>query len=261
MKKLALLAGTAVALLAFAGTAQAKEIASLKICGASGCATSTDKAALANWEPQTNVNPDSVSYTNPQRYYTIELGFGDSEGNVIHTEKAYWLSDAGLMKFVSQTQDPWWKLWPNQVVLYRKLSSGVDAFTPSLTRVTVAGKRVADPTSYLRLLGSFPRALYPQGKLHLTHIILRSPTTNPWVDRVTGVSYDAKRRLLIRSDGQFRLPAALGKLVMKRASLASYAGTGGARGGGSHAALYAGVGLGVLAAAGVLAVAGRKRIH
>lgn len=259
MRKIALLAITTVAVLALAGTAQAKEVTSLKICGASSCKTTTDREALRDWEAQMSGNSAPVNYTNPQPYYTIEMGFGDGEGNVIHRESAYWLPDAAVQKFVSATQDPWWKLAPSQVSLYRELSSGLEAFKPTLSRVSVAGKRVSDPNSYLRLLGNFPRTLFPRGKLHLTHIILRSSTTNPWVDRVAGISYDAKRRLLIRSDGHFRLPAALGKLVMKRASLASYSSTG--SGGASHTALYASVGLGLAAAAGVLALVGRKRMH
>jgi hypothetical protein len=263
MRKMMLLALPAAAL-AFAGTAQAKEVASLKICGPSACKTTTDKEALRNFEQQMATgNPEAVNYTNPQRYYTIEIGFGDPEspGTVIHRESAYWLPDAAVQKFVSQTQDPWWKMAPSQISLYRDLSSGLEAFTPTLSRVSVAGKKVSDPNSYLRLLGTFPRTLYPRGKLHLTHIILRSDTTNPWVDRFAGISYDAKRRLLLRSDGHFRLPAALGKLIMKRASLASYAGGTSSTGGGSHTALYAGVGLGVFGAVGVLTLAGRKRIH
>src|SRR5829696_8691371 len=125
MKKITLLIVTVAALLAFAGTAQAKEVASLKICGASGCKTTTDRDKLRNWEPNTNTNPESVNFTNPQAYYTVELGFADPEGNVIHHETAYWLADAGLMRFVSQTQDPWWKLWPNQTSLYRDVASGI----------------------------------------------------------------------------------------------------------------------------------------
>jgi hypothetical protein len=259
MRKLALLTITVAVLLAFAGTAQAKEVMSLKVCGVSACKTTTDKDALRKWESQMSGNAESVNYTNPQRYYTVEMGFGDGEGNIIHRESAYLLPDAALQKFASATQDPWWKLAPSQVSLYRDLSSGLEAFTPTLSRVTVGGKRVSDPNSYLRLLGTFPRTLFPQGKLHLTHIILRSDSTNPWIDGVTGVSYDAKRRLLLRSDGHFRLSAALGRLIMKRASLTSYAGA--SSGGGDHTALYAGVGLGVVAAAGVLALAGRKRMH
>ncbi|MFN2471489.1 MAG: TolB family protein, partial [Gaiellaceae bacterium] len=49
----------------------------LKVCGASGCQTSTDAEQLRQWEPESNVNPDSVSFTNPQAYYTIELGFAE----------------------------------------------------------------------------------------------------------------------------------------------------------------------------------------
>jgi hypothetical protein len=260
MRKITLLALAAAGVLAFAGTAQAKEVVSLKICGPSGCNSSTDREALRGWEAQSSTNPESVSYTNPQSFYTIELGFGDPEGNVIHRETAYWLPDAGLMRFTSQRQEPWWTISPNQAEMYRDVAAGVEAFTPSLSRVTVAGKPVSDPTSYLRLMGNFRSVFYPKGKLHLTRIVLRSAERNPWVDRTEAVSYDAKRRLLIRSDGYFRLPAAIGKLVMKRASLATSSSTTSSSGSGKTG-LYAGVGAGLVVALGVLAVAGRKRIR
>jgi len=259
MKKIALAMLVAAGLIATAGTAQAKEVISLKICGASGCQTSTDPDQLGQWEPEAGVSPDSVSFTNPQPYYTMELGFGEPGGNMIHREAAYWLRDSNLMRFQGDLQDSWSKLIPSQVSLYQKVAAGVEPFTPQLSRVTVAGKRVADPSSYLRLMGNFRSTLYPNGKLHLTRIVLRTSETNPWVDGVASLSYDAKRRLLIRSDGYFKLPSALGKLVMRRASLSTKTSSSGS--GGGDTALYAGVGVGVLAGLGALAVLGRKRIN
>ena len=259
MKKSALAMLVAAGLIATAGTAQAKEVVSMKVCGASGCQTSTDADQLRQWEPEGNVVPDSVTFTNPQPYYTVELGFGDQDGNVMHREVAYWLRDPNLMRFMGQTQDSWTKLFPSQVSLYQKVAEGVEPFTPRLSRVTVAGKTVSDPSSYLRLMGNFRSTLYPKGKLHLTRIVLRTSEPNPWVDGIASVSYDPKRRLLVRSDGYFRIPQALGKLVMRRASLSTKTSSSGS--GGGDTALYAGLGVGVLAALGALAVVGRKRIH
>src|SRR5436190_1646373 len=135
----------AAAAAALAGAAQAKEIASLKICGASGCSTVTDRAALARFEPGGNTEPEEVFLTNPQGYYTMEIGFGDPNGNVVHTETAYWLPRKNLMRSRTQPLDPWWKLFPSQAALYRKLAGDVVPYTPTLSRVTVGGKSVSDP--------------------------------------------------------------------------------------------------------------------
>lgn len=246
MKKLAVLAVAAAGLLALAATAQAKEIVGFKICGASGCAESSAHVAIDQSTTATAVQPGA--------FYQVELRFGDGE-TVIHRENAYWLPNSGFMRFTSDKNGAWWK--PDDVSGLQTAAAGVEPFVPKLDRVTVGGKSVADPSSYLVLLGTFKPALLPRGKLHMTRIIFRASTTNPWVDKLAAVGYDATRRLLVRSDGYYRIPATLGKLVMQRASLkATVSGTGG-----GHTALYAGLGVGGGVALAVLAVARRKRIH
>jgi hypothetical protein len=254
MKKLAVLVTATAAFLALAAVAQAKEIGSLKVCGASGCNTLTDRAQLGGWEP--NSNPDSQSGASPQRWYAVEIGFTDGT-KIIHRETAYWLPDSGLMRVAGQVTEPWWKVFPNQTAMYQKLATGLDAFTPALKKVTVTGKAVADPSSYLKLFENFHYATLGRAKLHLVRIRLTPAGENPWVLAPTILSYDAKQRLLVRPDGYFRLPASLGRLVMARASLNSKASTGA---GGGGTALYAGIGMGALAAVAVLGIARHKKM-
>ena len=258
MKKMALIGLVAAGLLAVAGTAQAKEIQSLKICGASGCNEVTDRNALQGWEQAGNTDPDSVAVATPQTFYTVDLAFGDGQ-QIMHRDTAYWLPETNLMRFTSQTRDPWWRLFPGQVSMFKNVASGIEAFTPKLSKVTVKGKAVADPNSYLRLFGKFPYTGIPRGRLHLFTIAMRASEPNPWVNGTVLLRYDASRRLLIRSDGYFKLPRSLAKLVLKRASLTASTTSSGS--GGGHTALYAGVGAGLAAALAVLAVAGRKRMH
>jgi hypothetical protein len=248
MKKIALLAIVAAGLLALAGTAQAKEIVGLKICGASGCKETTSHLVLG--DPTA-----SVSYAQPAPFYKVELRFGDGQ-TIIHRENAYWLPGSGLMRFSSE-QGGWWM--PSELPALRDAASGIDAFTPQLSRVKVGGKVATDPSSYLALMGKFPGALLPSGKLHPVRIVMRTSDPNPWVDRLAAVGYIAKRHLLIRSDGYFKIPKSLGRLVMHRASLSSKSTTSGA--GGGNTALFAGLGAGGVAALAVLAVARRKRMH
>src|SRR5262245_12656469 len=219
MKKLALpLAGVAV--LVLAGTALAKEIGSLKVCGVGSCNTLTDRAQLKAWL-EGNGNPAGQSSVAPQRYYAIELGFTESDGKIIHRELAYWLPDSRLMRFKGQAADPWWQVSTPQTALYKKVAGSIDAFVPQLSRVTVRSKAAADPSSYLRLFGEFPSRAYPAKKLRWVPIRLTAPTPNPWVRGTVVLRYNAKRRLLIRPDGVYKVPATLGKLMMKRSSLDS----------------------------------------
>jgi len=246
MKKLALLFIAAAAFLTLAAAAQAKEIGSLKVCGATGCNTLSDRAELQGWE--LNNDPSSQSGAPAQRFYTLEIGFTDGN-TIIHREMAYWLPESGLMRFKGQVMDPWWHVSSNQAAMYQKAATGIDAFTPTLTKATVKGKATADPNSYLRLLGNFHYATLGKAKLHLTRIALTPNGENPWLNGRTILSYDAKKRLLIRPDGYFRLPASLGKLVMARASLNSKATSGS---GGGNTALVAGLGVSAIAAIAAL---------
>lgn len=256
MKKLATTAAAALGLLALAGTAQAKEISSLKVCGASGCNTITDQAVLKDWE-QGSTESQSQNGAEAQGFYTIELGFGDGQGNVIHRENAFWLPGSNLFRFEGRLTDPWWKASPNQVAMYQKAAEGLDAFTPDLRKVTVNGKPVRDPSSYMRLFGRLHYRLLPHGKLHFVKIRVVPAGTNPWMDGLVVLSYDAKRHLLIRPDGYFKLPASLGRLVLHRASLrATTSGSGGGR-----TALYAGLGVSGAVALAVLGLARRKKMH
>jgi hypothetical protein len=253
MKKFALVAVAASGLLALAGPAQAKEIGSLKVCGANGCNTFTDREALRGWEQSGAGSSQPAAAA--QRYYTVELGFTDGE-TIIHRESAYWLPDGALFRFRSTSDSSWWSVAESQTAMYEKAAAGVEAFTPTLSRVKVKGRIARDPNSYLKLLGNLKYATLGKAKLHPIRITLTSPSANPWVNGTVILGYDAKQRLLIRPDGYFRLPAALGKLVLARASLNTK--TSGS--GGGNDVLLAGLGIGAVAAFGVLGLAKLRKM-
>jgi hypothetical protein len=244
----------AAVLLAFAATAQAKEIGSLKVCGATGCNTLADPAQLtASMEGEST----SQSVAPAQRYYTVDMGFTDGQGNIIHNSTAYWLPDGALFRYEEASPLQWWSVSANRTALYEKIAGGIDAFTPELSKVTVKGRIASDPSSYLRLLGNFPHHALPKAKLHPVSIKLTAATPNPWVSSTLVLRYDPKRRLLVRRDGVYKLPAGLGKLVMSRASLSSKASSGS---GGGDSTLIAGVGVSVIAAIGVLGLAKLRKM-
>jgi hypothetical protein len=254
MKKLVALAAAAAGLLALSAPAQAKEILSLKVCGASGCVKSTDPKVLAGWEGG-NQDPAQVWQTNPGGYYKVTVGYGD-QGKLVAAEPAYWLPGRNLMRFTGQSGYPWWKLFPAQVKMLRAVAGDLSPFTPTLARVTVRGKSVADPNSYLRLLGRLHEAYLPYRAphRHRLRIALHTPSANPWIHSSLGLRYVPKKRILIRPDGEFRVPKAMARRVMRRVSLAGGAAAAQPdRPRRDSASLYAGIGAAGLAGALALA--------
>ena len=155
-----------------AAVAQAKEIVSLKVCGASGCNTLTDRAQLQGWEP--NNDPTSQSGAPAQRYYKVESAF-DEGGTIIHREKAYWLPDIGLMRFQGHVTDSWWK-GPDPVWDVPEGRRGDRRVHAALSKVTVRGRTAADPNSYLRLFGNLRYRAFPRARLHPISIKLTAET-------------------------------------------------------------------------------------
>jgi hypothetical protein len=252
MKKVALAALAAAGLFAAAGAAQAKEVMGLKVCGPAGC-KEADPQALKGW--MVDGTPVEVGLAAPAAYYNVEVAIGDG-GTIRGRAPAVYLPGSDLMRIEDNS---WWKVSPNQGEVLHALASGLTPFTPALTSVTVGGKKVTDPSSYLRLFGKLPWG-YAYPKTPGMKIVLRSPQPNPWMGRVERMSYVAKTRILVRDDGTFRLPKALGRQIMRRASLAAVPGAGPhATAGSGHTALYAGIGAaGFAAVALALGVARRK---
>lgn len=251
MRKIALVVLVAAGLLVAAGAAQAKEVMSLKVCGVSGC-KEADSDSLKGWWPEGSTDPAQVARTSPAPYYTVTTGYGEN-GQLVHTQQAYWLPLSGLMQDRSgYTTDPWWKLFPNQRELLHGLVSDVDPFAPQITGVTVGGRKVTDPNSYLRLFGKLPFASFAS-KGHFVKIVVHAAQANPWMGQVERMNYEPHLRILGRRGGPFRVPKSMGKRVMHRASLA-VASKGPA---GGHTALYAGIGIAGIAAVGLLFGAAR----
>lgn len=250
MKKLVALAAAAVGLFALSAPAQAKEILSLKVCGASGCVKSTDPNVLAGWEGG-NQDPAQVWQTTPAGYYKVIVGFGD-QGKLVAAEPAYWLPGRNLMRFIGQSGYPWWKLFPAQVTMLRTVAGDLSPLTPTLSRATVGGKTVTDPSSYLRLLGKFREVtVLPQTAHRKTvRIVLHAPAANPWIHSTLGFRYLPKTRLLVRDGLAYRVPKRMARRLMRRVSLVGPTPAAVRQRGtrGDSTALYAGIG-----AAGLIA--------
>jgi hypothetical protein len=262
MKKLIVLAAAAAGLLALSAPAQGKEIITMKVCGASGCATSTDPKVLSGWEAGGNQDPPQVWQVNPAGYYKVDIGYG-YQGKLIHSDSVYWLPGRNLMRGIDQYQGTWWKLYAPQVKMLRAVTGSLTPYTPTLNRARVHGKAVAAPTSYLRLLGKLHSAYLSvtASRKHRVRIVLHTDVSNPWIHRKIGLWYRPKTRILVRGDGSFRVPKGIAKRVMRRMSLAdatTAARPAPARG--DSTALLAGIGAAGLAGGLGLVFVGRRGV-
>ncbi len=260
MKRICLLALALAALGALPGTAGAKEVTGVKVCGVSGCNEVTGRTALKPFFEE-NGGPPKATFDAPVgSYYSVTMSYGDPDGNTVGSNLSYWLPGTALMHGSDQSSyDPWWQLTDAQSTAMKSVAAGIDPFTPELSRVLVGGKAVSDPNSYIRLFGYFPPSyrVAPKKARWIT-ISVRPAHPNPWLKKAARLRYQPDRRLLQRPDyGQVVLPKAIGNLLVKRASLASVK----AGSGGGHTALYAGAGVAGVAAVGLLAVVRRKRMH
>jgi hypothetical protein len=256
MKKICLLA-IAVGALLIPASASAKEITGLKVCGASGCAD-VDKSKLTGLSEDGGAPGPSVFNPAVGSFYTVAMSFG-MNGETFQTHQTYWLADRNLLRGQEQMSiEPWWTAPAAQAALLNEAAAGLQPFTPQLQRVLVGRKTVADPSSYMRLLERYPHPrARPSKKARWIKITLRG--TNPWVDGVMHMRYQPQRRVLKRESDLVKLPKALGRLVVRRLSLAQPATSGKAAVTSSgHTALYAGIGAAGLAAAGLALLLRRK---
>lgn len=244
-----LLAIAFVSVAALPATAVAKNVTAIKVCGASGCKALKD---VARWTVESRGVVRETFDAPVGPYYRVEMTLSD-RGKAVGTDTSYWLAGPGLMHGSQQSGfDKWWG--PTRLqneTLRAAAAAGIEPFEPTLSRVVVAGKAVADPSSYIKLFGYFPISYRyaPENGRWIT-ITVTPAHPNPWLDRTVTLRYQPKLRLLQRPGyEQVALPEKLGDLLAPGS------------GGGSKAALYAGLGAGALAALGLAALLGRRRLH
>ena len=223
MKKFVVLALAAAGLLALAATAQAKEITSLKVCGASGCTTVNDREdapRLGGWRrrvPGRRSRPWRAAFLHRRARLRGRRGQRHPYGAGV-------LAAGQQADRASRTTSRLRGGRPRRTrpAMYEKAAAGLEAFTPKVKKVTVNRKTVADPSSYMRLFETFPYVALPKGKLHLISIVFTPDGVNPFLPTAVRPCSAMTRSAGCCSAGTATcgFHGALGKLVMTRASLA-----------------------------------------
>ena len=221
------LVGTAVAVMA--GGAQAKAPPSgFQLCGPQSC---TAISGFADAEPLAielfygggGSSPLWSPRVPPAMFFAVRWSFspgGTHVGYYVPLLNAFrYVGDPGTATQTETGLVHWIKLGPNARAILERLTSTMQPFpAPVLARVTVGGKPVQDPTSYLRLWSvGRPTYTWPNGGF------LKIKTTcdqaSPWTDTAAELRIARRGPFLMRETTVFRISAQLARLVRARQSL------------------------------------------
>lgn len=210
--------------LLWAAPANAKEMLGAQLCGPAVCASENAKLALQG--PGGPFDGELVPPAHPGAWYRGYLLAGD-QGKVIGKLLFYYVpGDAQVVQPGRYGQTTTWTKPSGKLAsLLARLAERVKPYAgPNITSVTLGGKRVQDPDSYLRLwtIGSAAHG-YPRETAELP-VIFNSEPASPWSDANYMVAYP-KERLLLR-DGQI---VSLSRSVAARLARGESLNAGGAR--------------------------------
>lgn len=204
MKKL-LLVCTVTAVLALAGSASAKEVKSIAICGASGCVDVAKQGNLHGYvEATRGAAAPAVS-----PYYTVRATVAEGEdGGQTVTWTSYYVPSANVLAGIGDSSEivTWMQMPERSRALFAKATAKLEPFpVPRITAAYVDGRRVAgDASTYGRLL-TLPEkfAPHPSG-WDWVAVDLRSAHQSPWTASDRDLVYSPSANLLER--GIARVP-------------------------------------------------------
>lgn len=218
----------AASILAITGSAQAKAPPSgFELCGPNACTALhgfTDAERLAidlfyGGEGSTDLWTPNVP---PASFYTVHWSFEQGQ-----THTGYYVPLLNVFRFVGDIAGPeystgtvhWKKLAPTTRAALERLAATLTAFpAPTPSRVTVGGRPVRDPASYLRLW-SFGKPTYSWPATGFLAIKTTCDLKSPWTDAAVELGIARRGAFLMRDSTVYRIPARLAQLVRARASL------------------------------------------
>jgi hypothetical protein len=215
---LPLLALTALAL---AAPALAKEPKSATVCGADDCATTNDRQGLLNL-----MNGDgSVPPPAAGDYYKVTMTIDVPPDAGVGPKVEWWYTASGGGALRAVDRDPsgvsaWYPLTATGKALMTKVTSGLEPFAlPEVTSVTIGGKPVSDPSSYLQLFGRTKTGAPQVSAGDWQDIVFRGPAS-PWTDNAVTLQYSPSANAVLSGYDIVKLPPSLAAKVEARSSLA-----------------------------------------
>ena len=200
-----------VALLAFAvPAAQAKAPPlGVKICGATACrsVSQEDAERMGIWHLASSVTPGK-----PAPFYVVRYRWNAKDPE----QTSYWIPSTGLLRVVT----------PNLISWYRFGRGALEPFVtdpaaitmPRITAVTVRGRAVRGPASYVRLFTEGRRVdVWPE--YSWLRVRFTSTAPSPWTDASADVRISSGGAFLLRDDIVFAIPKRMADRVRRGLAL------------------------------------------
>jgi hypothetical protein len=220
--KALVVAAVGLVALALPATSAAKEIASVTVCGASGCRTTH------NPPQQIASGADGVPdpAPAPAPYYTVTLTAG--EPGAMESWQIFYVPEPAFLGLRGEAgRAVFERLEEGALPLLQAAARGVEPFpAPTITRVTVGGKRVADPASYTRLLTIEGEESSIAAPADFVPIVFHATRPSPWTE-LRYLMFSPSSGTLERSISLVELPDRLAAAVAGGASLDGSDGTSG----------------------------------
>ena len=219
-KRIALLFAAATAALAVAGSAPAKEVSSVQVCGVSACNAITDRATLQQFEESVGADDSYVGPAAPAAYYVVRVTIDAGDGQQVSWSD-YYVPAAHVRRGTNERgHAQWWRTTKAEGALLDATAAGLAPFpVPGVTKATVGRKPAAEPDSYLSLyrLRVSPYA-YPK-HAGWRRIRLTSAVPSPWTDGANVLRYLPRERLLYRDGEYVRLSRPVARAMQHAAAL------------------------------------------
>jgi len=227
MRRAAIAALLAASFLVVTAGAEAKgPPAGFELCGSNGCATigmnDGEPLAISLFFGGGSVEVRTPMAT-PAPFYSLRWSYQQEQ---VHT--AYFVPDINMIRFVgdsaSATVDPrgaihWLRLDAQARGILDRIATALQPTpAPSPSTVTVGGKAVQDPASYLRLW-SVGKPIYKWPRSGFVKINLTCDVASPWTDESAHLSIARRGAFLLRDSTVLRIPAKLARQVRARVSL------------------------------------------
>jgi len=200
--------------------------AGFELCGSNGCATigmnDGEPLAISLFFGVGSVEVRTPMAT-PAPFYSLRWSYQQEQ---VHT--AYFVPDLNMIRFVgdsaSATVDPrgaihWLRLDAQARGILDRIATVLQPTpAPSPSTVTVGGKAVQDPASYLRLW-SVGKPTYSWPLSGFVKIKITCDVASPWTDESGHLSIARRGAFLLRDSTVLRIPAKLARQVRARVSL------------------------------------------
>jgi hypothetical protein len=190
--------------------AQAKAPPDVRICGASGCVAiaQNDAERLPLWHTMSGAAPGA-----PAPFYVFHWRWRTTDPE----ETAFWIPSRQLVRFVNPNLVSWYRVNLQPAATF---AAGLAPIAvPKITRVTVGGRAVRAPASYLKLF-SIGRAtnVWP-GVSGWLRIRFTASTASPWTDASANVRISSTENYLLRDDTVFTIPKPLADRIRRGLAL------------------------------------------